>query len=350
MKTENVKEELKKEVGDLDYFKIFERNYSVLSNNKIIDFIFNNNGVRKETIISNSPIIVGEVNGSPVERYNVKQKEDSQFLQYIYKISLGEKNVVATQTKASFDNISVDIVGTSHYSQGSKNIIREKFKNNNYDLCLIELDELRKKSLEDNNNGFSLKDFALTPLRHISKGNILRGILSLLPYSLASVIIGILKILKWPFEKITSMRDIEKGIDFKTALEESRKNQVRVALIDKDFVDVLKDYLSEATKKETITIITKFIASRVLMPFRRNRETKTVLKDIEKLKGEYPKLYRNLILKRDNYMSSKILENITGNENRILIVVGAGHVEGIKNSIEQHDFKEINSQIVENIL
>ncbi len=201
------------------------------------------------------------------------------------------------------------IIGTSHISPESLKVIRNTIKNEKPDCVAVELD----------------------PSRYVA---LIRKTGSRPP--------GIfLKILAWFQKELGKLTGISPGREMMKAIEVSKKEKIPVYLIDQNFLITVKE-LQEISFFEKLKLLCAiFLSIGSNEVDLRKVPPKKVVKDaIKFLKKHFPEIYRVLVAKRDKYMSEAIKE-LTRKYNKILVVVGAGHVEGLKKLLKNEELKII---------
>jgi len=223
------------------------------------------------------------------------------------------------------------LIGTSHVSQESIDRIKKAFEENELDLVCLELDYNRLDSLL-NNKEVTLKDH-LKLLKRIGPAGYLFYIIA-----------GTFQ------KKIGKKIGMKPGIDMLTGYNIAREKKIPVALIDLPIDETLKK-ISKISIGKKLSILTKFFTSGFKKDNKEllNFDIKTIPKEelifkmLELLKKETPELYKILIEDRNEYMVNKLIKLREKHEKNILVIVGAGHVEGmeklLKEKINYYNFK-----------
>jgi len=125
------------------------------------------------------------------------------------------------------------------------------------------------------------------------------------------------------------------------ALEEAKKNNLKVALIDRDISITLKRAWRKMGFREKFRLSWEFL--KALIGYDEEEMEKIDLKELMKedvissLMKEFseiaPSVSTVLIKERDEYIAKKISDE--SKNGRVLAVVGAGHIEGIKKHLEE---------------
>jgi pheromone shutdown-related protein TraB len=225
----------------------------------------------------------------------------------------------------ALDNV-VRIIGTSHIAKESIETIRSSFSSFQPDIVAVELDLQRAAALLKEHDKGQKNGLSLLNIFEVGfKG-----------YLFA-------KLGQYVQQKLGKTVGISPGSDMKTALELARKEKKEVAFIDQPINQTLKRFSKNLTWKEPLHFLSDLFTG-IFFPkkqlqrlgnygFDLNKVPKKELisKMIEEVKKRYPSIYRTLITERNQYMVKKLVQLIRKNPNkRILVIVGAGHEEGMR--------------------
>ncbi|MBK7106770.1 MAG: TraB/GumN family protein [Ignavibacteriae bacterium] len=226
-------------------------------------------------------------------------------------------------------NKNIILIGTAHISKKSAEIVKEVILTEKPDTVCIELDENRLDALLNKNKWDNLD------LKTIIKQK-----------QLTTLIINIL--LSSYQKKLGNKIGVNPGVELLEAYNIAKENNININLSDRD----VKITLKRAWRKMSFFQKTKFISITIASIFT-NEEISE--KQLEKLKNkdiltelltelgkEMPALKSVLIDERDSYLAEKI-KNAPGN--KIVAVVGAGHVQGIIKKIQNNEFVDFNKII-----
>ncbi len=211
---------------------------------------------------------------------------------------------------------SVKVIGTSHISSESKTILNQAFFEFQPDIIALELDLSRLQSLltKPATNSHN----SLTLIKKI-------GFKSYLFYMIA-------KGLQNTFSKIVKT---EPGVEMLEAVSIARRYQKPILLVDQNISTTMKK-LSKCLGIKFIWLVIKdffrgiFKRRKVPFDIRKVPDEEIVKYLIKELEISYPCLYRVLVEERNKYMAKKIASFIGKNpDKKILLVVGAGHKDGI---------------------
>lgn len=221
--------------------------------------------------------------------------------------------------KVFFEGKEIILVGTAHISEESALLVKETIEKEKPDLVALELDLQRFKQLK---NPGSWQQMNLNQV--IAAGQTYLLLLNLLLASIQRQL----------GEKI----GLKPGMEMLEALRVCEEKGVSIALIDRNISITLKRAISRMGFFEKF----KFLYSVVLAVFGFGQETISVKKieelkkkDImselmQKLGKEFPSVKEVLVDERDVFIASNLSRL---DAKKIVAVVGAGHLEGIKKNI-----------------
>lgn len=220
--------------------------------------------------------------------------------------------------------ISDDIIliGTAHISQDSVDEVRRAIEQYKPVVVAVELDERRYKALTEKDK------WENTPITALLKGN--QAYFVLAQTFLASI-----------QRRLGKELGVEPGSEMVAAIEEAKKQNLEVALVDRDIAVTLKRAWKKMKLREKLRLFWEFM--KVLVGYDEEELDELNLQEMmkqdmisEMLKefGELvPSVANVLIHERDVYIAQKILD--ARQKGRVVAVVGAGHLEGIRQHLEQ---------------
>ncbi|MFH1126229.1 MAG: TraB/GumN family protein [Candidatus Altiarchaeota archaeon] len=213
----------------------------------------------------------------------------------------------------------VFIVGTAHVSDKSVDLVKETIEKENPDVVAVELCKQRHQSLMDG------KKWDETEITEVIKSG--RTHLFLIQLFLSNF-----------QRKIGDKVDVKPGAEMKKAVEIAKEMGIKVELVDREVKVTLKRAFSLMTLTEKLKLGYDFIAG-VLDNEEVDKELVEKLKKKDVLTGmleemgrEIPSIKKVLVDERDEYIAYRIKE-IDGK--KIVAVVGAGHVDGIKKNLDK---------------
>lgn len=218
-----------------------------------------------------------------------------------------------------FGQREIYLVGTAHISKASADLVEKIIRQVKPDCVAVELCESRYKSLRD-------------PERWRNT-----DIVSVIREGRAYVLLAQLLLAAFQ-KKLGSQLDITPGAEMLRAISVAEETGCKTALADREVKVTLKRTWSSLS----LWTSAKVIATALTALF---GDKKIEAEEIERLKSvdaleelmrefssKLPEVRIALIDERDQYLSHKI-KNAEGN--KIVAVIGAGHVPGIKNWIDK---------------
>lgn len=146
------------------------------------------------------------------------------------------------------------------------------------------------------------------------------------------------KILRFLQEKIGERTGMLPGEEMKAAIDEARKMGADVQLIDRDINLTLQRLLNKMTLMEKIKILGEVLLSPLKFSEDIRLEDLTKEEIIEELLSEIESLskttYNVLIKERDQFMADRITNTLRSGTEKIVCVVGAGHIPGLSEELE----------------
>jgi len=209
----------------------------------------------------------------------------------------------------------IRIVGTAHVSSESVDEVRREIDSFAPEIVAVELDE---------NRYHTLKYGAVEPeIADIIRGGNLS--LFLVQWGLAYV-----------QKQIGMDVGVEPGAEMKAAYEAAEERGIRVGLIDRDIRITLQRFLGLMTLREKLRMGWALLASVVHLGGGEEEIDVEALKRqdvidmaLEEFRKFSPNGARALIDERDAYLAARVL-GLARTYERVLVVVGAGHVAGIR--------------------
>lgn len=218
--------------------------------------------------------------------------------------------------------MTIQLLGTSHISQESVHEIQRAVEEGKPDIIAVELDIQRAIALLQNQKN----RLSISHIRHIGvKGYIFAKVGQIVQQKLGKVV------------------GISPGSEMKAALMIAKKKKINVAFIDQPIRITLKKFSKALTWKEKGKFLADFFKG-IFQPKKQAREMglgqldlrkvptqELIIKMMSRLKNRYPSIYKTIVEDRNVYMVKSLVKLVRKNpENKILAIVGAGHIEGMK--------------------
>lgn len=220
-------------------------------------------------------------------------------------------------------NAEVTLLGTAHISKASADKVQELLESGHYDCVAVELCPSRHNAII---NPDALAKMDLFQVIREGKAALVAANLALGAFQ----------------QRMAEQLDIKPGAEMRIAIETATQMKIPVALIDREIAVTLKRVYRNVPWWQRMNIVAGLLASVV-------SRQEVSEEEIEKLKEgdilesafsqfaqEAEHLYKPLVDERDQYMAAKLIQE-DGSEKfqRILAVVGAGHLKGIHSYLTQ---------------
>lgn len=228
--------------------------------------------------------------------------------------------------KIQKDNREIILVGTAHISQASKELVRETIETEAPDTVCVELDEGRLGSIKDPDR------WKKTDLRQIIKNKQLGTLI-------ANLVLGSYQ------KRMGDQTGVKPGAELKEAVDIAEEKGTNLVLADRDIKITLRRTWACTPWYRKLSLLGGLFGS-IFDKTEVSEEELAKIKQQDALNGmmqefgkTFPEVKQVLIDERDQYLASKI-RNAEGN--KIVAVVGAGHMRGIASIIEED--KELPSE------
>lgn len=220
------------------------------------------------------------------------------------------------------DNII--LIGTAHISKESVSEVRKAIETHKPDVVAVELCQRRFESI-------SKKDkWENTPVTALIRSNNAYFIL-------AQTFLSSIQ------RKLGEEYGVEPGSEMIAAMQEAEKSNIPVALVDRDITVTLKRAWRMMGIREKVKVVWEFL--KAMIGFDEEELEELDLQELmkqdvlsqmmEEFSGIAPSASKVLISERDSYIAQKIFEE--SKKGKVLAVVGAGHINGIKKHLEKQN-------------
>lgn len=219
------------------------------------------------------------------------------------------------------------LVGTAHVSRRSVDLVREVIEREQPDAVCIELDEGRYEALSQE------KKFAEQDLREVLRRK-----------QLATLLLNL--ILASYQRKLGLKLGVAPGSELLEAAKVAEENDIPIALCDRDVRITLRRAWQSLSWWERFRLLSELGASLFDSPdisedeLARIRDRDVVTEVMNELGRMMPDLKRVLIDERDAYLAHEILET---RGQKIVAVVGAGHIDGMRRRLEREERTDLEA-------
>jgi len=219
---------------------------------------------------------------------------------------------------------AITVLGTAHVSKASADKVKELLATGEYDTVAVELCPNRYNSLV---NPDMLANMDLFKVIKEGKTSMVMASLALGAYQ----------------QRLAEDFGIEPGAEMRMAIEQARELDYEVVLIDRDIGTTLKRVYASVPWWKKMMVVSGLMAS-VISREKVSEEEIESLKDGDILETTFAQfaeqekdLFGPLIDERDRFMAAKLEEAVAASgSKKILAVVGAGHLQGIKNYLSEY--------------
>lgn len=215
------------------------------------------------------------------------------------------------------DDREILLIGTAHISKESVELVRQVIASERPDCVCVELDEKRYEALAKR------KTWELLDLREVIRKK-----------QLSTLMINL--VLASYQKRLGDQMGVKPGTELLEAVQEAEKHGIPVALCDRDVRVTLRRAWNSTSfwrKNYMLANILTSMFEKTEITEDKLRELKEsdVLSELLSEMGQaMPELKRVLIDERDTYLAEKIK---AAEGKRLVAVVGAGHVAGIKEAL-----------------
>jgi pheromone shutdown-related protein TraB len=210
------------------------------------------------------------------------------------------------------------LIGTSHISRESKEKIKKAFTDFKPDIICIELDKARFHAV-------------MNPQKT-------RGLPSIRQLGVTGFVFAVIG--KAMQKKLGNITGMAPGEEMVLGAMLAKNNRLRLELIDQDAALTMRNMSNKVRFSEKLKIVGDIFTApfskklRMKIDIHKIPDEQVILELLEQMKGRYRGFYTVLIEDRNRFMAKKLFLLMKNNpEKRIMAIVGAGHVDGIKKHI-----------------
>ena len=222
-------------------------------------------------------------------------------------------------------NDNIILIGTAHISEDSVKEVREAIQTYKPDIIAVELCQRRYDSITKKDK------WENTPITALIKSNNAY-------FMLAQTFLSSIQ------RRLGEEYGVEPGSEMIAAIQEAEKLNLKVSLVDRDITVTLKRAWFKMGIREKFSVIWEFLKAMIGYDTEELEEInlKELMKQdvISQMMEEFSKIAPSaatvLISERDQYIAQKISDE--SKKGKVLAVVGAGHITGIKKHLQKKDF------------
>ena len=232
-------------------------------------------------------------------------------------------------------NDNIILIGTAHISEESVNEVRQAIETYKPDIVAVELCQRRYDTITQKDK------WENTPVSALIKSNNAY-------FMLAQTVLSSIQ------RRLGEEYGVAPGSEMIAAMDEAKKHNIKVALVDRDITVTLKRAWRKMGAREKFRVIWEFLKAMIGYDEEELEELdlKELMKQdvISQMMEEFSKIAPSaatvLISERDQYIAQKIFDE--SKKGKIVAVVGAGHITGIKKYLQTQELN-INLQELEKI-
>jgi pheromone shutdown-related protein TraB len=222
------------------------------------------------------------------------------------------------------DNII--LIGTAHISQESVDEVRKAIETYKPEIVAVELDSRRHDTLTKK------VDWENTPISSLIKSN--NAFFMLAQTFLSSV-----------QRRLGKEYGVEPGSEMIAAMQEAEKYHLKVALVDRDITVTLKRAWRKMGIREKFRVFWEFLKAMIgydeeeldELDLKELMKQDVISQMMEEFSSIAPSAAEVLIHERDEYIAQRIFDE--SKKGRVLAVVGAGHLKGIEQHLQNKDLQ-----------
>jgi pheromone shutdown-related protein TraB len=228
------------------------------------------------------------------------------------------------------DGVNYTLLGTAHVSRASAEAVQEMAGSGKFDAIAVELCSTRFDALRGERDW---KDLDLYKIIRQRKAGLVMANLALSAYQ----------------RRIAEQFGIEPGAEMRAAAEVAEQKGLPLQLVDRDLAVTLRRSYANVPWYKRL-----YLMSGLLLGMVSSEEIDE--ESIEKLKqgdilestftefAQYsPELYEALIAERDRYMAASLRQNnAERTSGEVLVVLGAGHLEGVGKQLRDSEAQPEN--------
>jgi pheromone shutdown-related protein TraB len=220
------------------------------------------------------------------------------------------------------DGVEYTIIGTAHVSKASAEAVKEMAESGDYDAIAVELCQARYDALTAERKW---TDLDLYKIIRQGKAGLVMANLALSAYQ----------------RRIADQFGIEPGAEMRAAAVAAKERDLPLQLVDRDLATTLRRSYANVPWYKRLYLMAG-LALGMVSSEEIDEEAIEKLKEGDILEATFtefaeqsPELFEALIAERDRYMAARLREeNMDSGGRKVLVVIGAGHMEGMAHHLE----------------
>lgn len=223
------------------------------------------------------------------------------------------------------DGVEYTLLGTAHVSRASAEAVKELVATGEFDAVAVELCQARYDALTAERKW---TDLDLYKIIREGKAGLVMANLALSAYQ----------------RRIAEQFGIEPGAEMRAATVSAKERGIPLQLVDRDLATTLRRSYASVPWYKRMYLMAG-LALGMVSSDEIDEEAIEKLKEGDILESTFtefaeqsPELYEALIAERDRYMAARLREENAGASNiKVLVVIGAGHMEGLAKHLESDE-------------
>jgi pheromone shutdown-related protein TraB len=220
------------------------------------------------------------------------------------------------------DGVEYTLLGTAHVSRASAEAVKEMASSGEYDVVAVELCQARYDALTAERKW---TDLDLYKIIREGKAGLVMANLALSAYQ----------------RRIAEQFGIEPGAEMRAATVAAKERDIPLQLVDRDLATTLRRSYASVPWYKRIYLMAG-LGLGMISSDEIDEEAIEKLKEGDILESTFtefaeqsPELYEALIAERDRFMAARLREeNVESAGKKVLVVIGAGHMEGLARHLE----------------
>ena len=220
------------------------------------------------------------------------------------------------------DGVEYTIIGTAHVSRASAEAVKELAESGDYNAIAVELCQARYDALTAERKW---TDLDLYKIIREGKAGLVMANLALSAYQ----------------RRIADQFGIEPGAEMRAAAVAAKEKDLPLQLVDRDLATTLRRSYANVPWYKRLYLMAG-LALGMVSSDEIDEDAIEKLKEGDILESTFtefaeqsPELFEALIAERDRYMAARLREeNMDSTDRKVLVVIGAGHMEGLANHLQ----------------
>jgi pheromone shutdown-related protein TraB len=238
---------------------------------------------------------------------------------------MSQENTIQEQPTRQItrDGVEFTLLGTAHVSRASADAVKELAGSGEFDAIAVELCQARYDALTAERNW---TDLDLYRVIREGKAGLVMANLALSAYQ----------------RRIAEQFGIEPGAEMRAATVAAKERNLPLQLVDRDLATTLRRSYASVPWYKRFYLMAG-MALGMVSSEDIDEEAIEKLKEGDILESTFtefaeqsPELFEALIAERDRYMAARLRqENADSSGQKVLVVIGAGHLEGLAKHLEE---------------